>query len=87
METITRDVKDITSPARQVIEDFLGHPLNDNERLVIQVVGQEAGKQPQTAAGLPEWCNVFAGLSEEEIDEIEKIALTRATMARPLSSP
>ena len=64
METITRDVKDISSPARQAIEDFLGHPLNDNERLVIQVVGQETGKQPQTGAGLPEWCNVFAGLSE-----------------------
>jgi hypothetical protein len=87
METITRDVKDITSPARRAIEDFLGHPLQDHERLVIQVVGQGAQGQPQTGAGLPEWCNVFAGLSEEEIDTIEKIALTRATMARPLSSP
>jgi hypothetical protein len=87
METITRDVKDITSPTRRAIEDFLGHPLQDHERIVIQVVGQEVGKKAQTSAGLPGWCNVFAGLSEEEIDAIEKIALTRATMARPLSSP
>ncbi len=87
METITRDVRDITSPARLAIEDFLGHPLKGDERLVIQVIGQDAEKQPQTSTGLPEWCNVFAGLSEEEIDAIEKIALTRATMARPLSSP
>jgi hypothetical protein len=87
MEMITRDAKDITSPTRQALEDFLGHPLQDHERVVIQVVGQEGGKQPQTGAGLPEWCNLFAGLSEEEIDAIEKIALTRAIMARPLSSP
>jgi len=37
-----------------------------------------------TAAGkLPEWCNVYAGLSDEEIADVEKTILTRADLSRP----
>ncbi len=31
---------------------------------------------------LPEWCNVFDGLSDEEIDAILEIVLTRADLTR-----
>jgi hypothetical protein len=34
------------------------------------------------ATKLPEWCDVYAGLTDEEIAEIEKIALSRAEMTR-----
>jgi hypothetical protein len=31
---------------------------------------------------LPEWCNVYAGLSDEEIQDLEKTILTRADLTR-----
>jgi hypothetical protein len=35
-----------------------------------------------TPAGLPDWFNVYAGLSPKEIEELEEIILTRAVFAR-----
>jgi hypothetical protein len=32
---------------------------------------------------LPEWCNVYAGLSDDEIAILEKSILTRADLTRP----
>lgn len=40
-----------------------------------------------TAAGkLPEWCNVYAGLTDDEIADLEKRILTRADLTRPKSN-
>jgi hypothetical protein len=41
---------------------------------------QAAGQQP--AAQLPDWCNVYEGLNEQEIEEIEEVILTRADLTR-----
>lgn len=35
---------------------------------------------------LPEWCNVYAGLSDEEIAELEETILTRADLTRSSDS-
>ena len=32
---------------------------------------------------LPEWCNVYEGLTDEEIADLEKTILTRADLSRP----
>lgn len=59
----------------------MGHELPENQQILIQV-----GNLPSShgaASGLPEWCNVFAGLSDEEIAEIEKAALQRTEFSRP----
>ena len=32
---------------------------------------------------LPDWCNVYKGLSDEEIAELERAILTRADLTRP----
>jgi hypothetical protein len=34
------------------------------------------------AGSLPEWCNVFEGLSDDEIDEIDSVILNRADLSR-----
>jgi hypothetical protein len=33
---------------------------------------------------LPAWCNVYEGLSEGEIADLERIVLTRADLSRPM---
>lgn len=85
MNSITRNVRDIDSKGRLALEHVLGQPLKENERVTIQVEtlpspDNTVNKEPQN---LPEWCNVYEGLTEEEIAEVERIALSRANMTRP----
>ena len=92
METIIRNVGDIDSQDRQALEHVLGQPLRANQQLVIRIINRQVqpdGPAETTtqdrngAAVLPEWCNVYAGLSDEEIADLEKTILTRADLSRP----
>jgi hypothetical protein len=64
----------------------LGQPLTENQRVIIQVETapappmEHADKTPSTK--LPAWCDVYAGLTDEEIAQVEEIALSRADMSR-----
>ncbi len=83
METIIRHVRDLGSSERSALEHLVGHSLRDSQQLIIQVVNTE----PQPAAGsvkdtLPEWCNVYEGLSDEEIAGVEQTVLRRADFSR-----
>ena len=64
---------------------LVGHALRENQQLVVQVVNLDlATARPAhgTAEGkLPEWCNVYAGLTDEEIAGLEKTILTRADVS------
>ncbi len=87
MENIVRDVRDIDTGDRHALEHVVGKALRDNQRLIIQIVSidlSETTVAQDTGTGeLPEWCNVYEGLSDSEVAEIEKIALTRADLTRP----
>jgi hypothetical protein len=87
MENIVRNVRDIDTGDRHALEHLVGETLRDNQRLIIQIVSidlAETTAAQDTGTGeLPEWCNVYEGLSDSEIAEIEKIALTRADLTRP----
>ena len=65
----------------------MGHALRENQTLVIQVVSIDVTPSQQdlgtVEAKLPEWCNVYEGLSDEEIDAIEEVILDRSGWARP----
>lgn len=89
MNSVIRDVRDIDSSDRQALEHVLGQPLRDDQRVVIQVepvpassVVQENGDGKPQEAKLPAWCNVYEGLSDDEIADVERIALSRADMTR-----
>lgn len=79
MEAITRSVSDIDHADRQALEHLLGTRLSENQQVIIQVanVGVQPAEQQEPAprhlgAGmLPEWCNVYEGLSDAEIADIE----------------
>lgn len=87
---IIRNVGDIDSQDRQALEHVLGYELRANQQLVIRVVNLQV--QPETpakshgnngGAELPGWLNVYAGLSDVEIADLEKTILTRADLSRP----
>ncbi|MBN8625191.1 MAG: hypothetical protein J0M17_06870 [Planctomycetes bacterium] len=88
MENIVRNVRDIDNGDRRAIEHVVGQALRDNQRLVIQIVSldlndAEPAAPPVAATGqLPAWCNVYEGLNDAEIAELEKTVLTRADLTR-----
>jgi hypothetical protein len=77
MESIIRNVRHIDADDREALEHAVGRPLREDQQVIINIVSpdlpiptSESAKQP--AAALPDWCNVYADLTEDEIDEIEK---------------
>lgn len=90
METVIHSVGDIDSQDRQALEHMLGQTLRADQQVVIRIVNpqvqrdvsESAPRDGNGQAVLPEWCNVYAGLSDEEIADLEKIILTRADLSR-----
>lgn len=91
METISCNVGDSGTPERQALEQILGRPLLASQRLVIGVVeatppaaaGEESAAQVSNGEPtLPEWCDVYAGLSDQEVADLEQVILKRADFSR-----
>lgn len=88
---ITRNVYEIAPADRQALEHMLGLPLSDHQQVVLRIIGQPESHPQQNDSDqsvadddtLPDWCNVFEGLSDAEIASIEEVMLTRADLTRP----
>ncbi len=90
MESLIRNVGDIDAHDRQALEHVLGQTLRENQQLVIHIVNlnvdvetattesEQQGTKPQ----LPDWCNVYEGMSEAEVEDLEGTILTRADLSR-----
>jgi hypothetical protein len=83
----TIDVTTLDAPHRQAIEDLIGASLHANQRLTIGVTeikspSNEAAQR--RAQSLEEWMSVYEGLSDEQVDKIDRIAKTRANLTRNL---
>jgi hypothetical protein len=89
MEAIIRNVRDFEANERKVLEHVLGQRLEENQQVIIKVVSSdgnpvEGSKEiggPQSR--LPDWCNVYEGLTDEEIAEVEEVILQRSDLTRP----
>ena len=86
MESIIRNVRDIESGERRVLEHVLGQQLQENQQLIISIMELEAEPvaAPHPAQTLDDWTHVYDGLADDEIEEIDQIAKTRANLARNL---
>jgi hypothetical protein len=77
MESVIRNVRDIDSRERQALEQVLGQHLKENQKIIIQVVTlpsdsiQNEKPEPESSTQLPDWCDVFAGLNDEQVAEVE----------------
>lgn len=95
MESISRKVGDLTATERQVYETVLGHQLHAGQRIIVQLIDVDAsdakakstvspqgiGSQQIGNAQLPEWCDVYRGLSDEEVEAVEESILARSPTA------
>ena len=89
MDTVIRHVRELDAADRRAIEHVIGRGLSDDQQVLLRVMPSAAGPSESGvtngAAGgrLPEWCNVFDGLSESEIDELDAVIRQRAALTRP----
>ena len=92
METVIRNVDEIDAHDRQSLEHVLGCSLRENQQLVINIVNLQVpvGTAPAPVSHkangtptLPEWCNVYEGLEDDEIAAMEQTILQRADLSRP----
>ena len=82
MENIERNVRDIDAVDRDALEHVVGQALRDNQRLIIQIAevdvgGEVSGNNHQQPKALADWTNVYEGLNDQEIEEIEAVILDR----------
>jgi hypothetical protein len=87
METIVRNVGDLNRGDRSALERVVGHSLGESQRLIIQVMTVERSAPATSPIGtipdLPEWTDIYAGLSDAEIDELDAAVRERANLSRP----
>ncbi len=90
MESIGQNVGDIAAGDRQVFENFLGHKLQENQRVIIQVTDADASNIKDSGIkdsssqvsslgqnSLDDWA-IFRDLSDEEVSELESVILERS---------
>jgi hypothetical protein len=79
------DIGNLDASHRRALEELIGRELAANQRLTISITDVAAvppmAKPPQS---LKDWTEVYDGLSDEEVDEIDQIIKTRANLTRPL---
>ena len=70
MDTISRNIVDLGPAQRSLLEELLGTSVTDAQRVIIQVVENEAkeapAKKPRTVADYA----IFADLDDEIVDEL-----------------
>ncbi|HXT60836.1 MAG TPA: hypothetical protein VN699_19515 [Pirellulales bacterium] len=85
METIVRNVRDLDQTDRSALERVVGCQLGESQQIVIQVVS--AAVEPRESPGpgdqLPAWCDVYEGLSDAQIDDLDE-AIVRDHSSRHL---
>ena len=80
------DVATLAPPHRRALEEVIGQQLAANQRLIISVTEVELvpSDQARPVQSLDDWTKVYDGLSDADIESIDKIAKTRANLTRNL---
>ncbi len=82
------DVMALDANHRRALEEVIGVQLQGNQRLTIDVteISQPRTREtPRPRQTVQDWTNVYEGLTDEQIEEIDRIAKTRANLTRDLS--
>lgn len=87
METVVHNVRDLEATDRSAVERLVGHSVQQNQRLVIQVTDIDVSVAPeaqphQRQSGVPDWWNIYEGLSDDEIEKLDHAIRQRADLTR-----
>lgn len=86
MTPIIRDVSDLGDDERRAFEHVLGRSLRDDQQIVlgVQQVTKSTEVKPaeEQSDSVPDWWQVYAGLSDAEIDHLDAAIRQRANVTR-----
>ena len=81
-----RNVRDIPATDIQALEHLIGVSLYPDQQVIVQVVESEPGRRENSPdsgeAKLPDWCNIYEGLNDEEIDRLDAAIQRRLDLTR-----
>jgi hypothetical protein len=75
------EVTDLDAAQRRAVEDIIGARLEHDQRVVISVA---APASPRPFQSLADWAAVYDGLTEEQIEFVDRPINTRANLSRNL---
>ena len=83
METVVHNIRDLSDNERSAAERLVGHTLQDDHQLIIQVIATNGlpAVTPPLGDTLPDWCNVYEGLTDAEIADSEQ-SIVRSDTSR-----
>ena len=89
METVTRNIRDLPLSDRSALERVVGHQLGETQQVIVNVVdlglSNDVPPDNETDSQVPEWWNIYEGLSDAEIDRLDQAIRQRANLTRDLS--
>lgn len=87
MDSIVRNVGELSDNERHVYESVLGLPLRDGQRVIVQLAEADVPSATQVAKNgtttLPAEYTIWADLSDAEIVDLESVVLQRSD-SRPV---
>jgi hypothetical protein len=87
MDSIVRNVGELSANERHVYESVFGLPLRDDQRVIVQLADADVSQiAPATNNGgdnLPPGYTIWADLSDAEIADLESAVLQRSD-SRPI---
>ncbi len=81
------DVISLDAEHRRALEDVIGRQLQRNQRLLISVTEVElppAQGTPRRGQSIRDWTAVYEGLTDREVEDIDRVVNTRVDLTRHL---
>ena len=83
METsLTIDVTNLDATHRRALEDVIGVQLQAHQRLIIGVIDVKVATANGAKQSVADWAGVYDGLSDDQIETIDRVSRTRADFSR-----
>ena len=86
MEKVIRNVADIETADRRVLEHLIGKHLAEHEQVIISIVNLDLVGPDESAAAAPQavpaWWKIYEGLNDEEVDRLDQAIRQRANLTR-----
>ncbi len=91
MDSVELNIGELTEADRSAAERLVGRQLRADQQIRIEVISPTLPGIPENVARddwpLPDWFNVYEGLTEAEIDEITNTILSNRFQLRHESDP
>lgn len=87
MATVIRNVGELDRSDRTALERVVGHKLADGQQITIQITSSDQAAiqstQSNSVPELPDWTDVYKGLDDSEVEELDAAIRERANLTRP----